>query len=324
MEDARRAAGDGRRVPAGLDPVAGRLRHGQADVQLADEPRQQPDGVGAAADAREREVGQPPFDGHQLGRRLVADAPLEVAHHRRVRMRAHRRAQHVVGGRDVGDPVAHRLVDGVLERRGAGRDRADLGTQRAHPQHVGCLAPDVLLAHVHDARQAEQGAGRGGRHAVLAGTRLRDDPGLAEAPREQRLAERVVDLVGTRVGEVLALEVQPDRARQRGRAARGQARRLGTAAAASRSARYSAVGRPAKCGRAGRPAPPRTRVVADRHPGLLQLHQRGHERLGHVAATEVALHAPATRAVGLEQARHGPGRVRTRHWAGAGARRACA
>ena len=55
----------------------------------------------------------------------------------------------------------------------------------------------------------EQGAGRRGRHAVLAGARLGDDPRLAQAPREQRLAQRVVDLVGAGVGEVLALEVQP-------------------------------------------------------------------------------------------------------------------
>ena len=74
----------------------------------------------------------------------------------------------------------------------------------------GLLALDVLGAHVHDARQVEQRAGRGGRDAVLAGAGLGDDPGLAEAPGQQRLAERVVDLVGAGVGEVLALEVQAE------------------------------------------------------------------------------------------------------------------
>ena len=74
----------------------------------------------------------------------------------------------------------------------------------------GRLAADVLLAHVDDAREAEQGAGRGGGDAVLAGAGLGDDPGLAQAPGEQRLAEGVVDLVGAGVGEVLALEVEPD------------------------------------------------------------------------------------------------------------------
>ena len=117
-----------------------------------------------------------------------------------IRVRPHRRAEDVVGRLDVRDPVAHRLVDRVLERRRARRDRADLGAERAHPQDVRALALDVLGAHVDDARQVEQRAGRRGRHAVLAGAGLGDHPGLAEPPGEQRLAERVVDLVRARCG----------------------------------------------------------------------------------------------------------------------------
>ena len=193
-----------------------------------------------AADAGEGEVRQPPLDGEQLGRRLVADPPLEVAHDRRVRVRAHRRPEHVVRRLDVRHPVAHRLVDRVLERRRAGRDRADLGAQRAHPEHVRRLAPDVLLAHEHDARQAEQRARGRRRDAVLAGAGLGDHPRLAEPPGQQRLAERVVDLVGAGVGEVLALEVEPDRRdprRPSGRRSRACSAASTRASAARRSAR---------------------------------------------------------------------------------------
>ena len=129
--------------------------------------------------------------------------------------------EHVVGRLDVRDPVAHRVVDRVLERRAAARDRPDLRAERAHPEHVRLLALDVLGAHVDDARQPEQGAGGRGRDAVLAGAGLGDDPGLAEPPRQQRLAERVVDLVGAGVGEVLALEVEAEAARQAGRSVGG-------------------------------------------------------------------------------------------------------
>ena len=152
--------------------------------------------------------GRRPSTAAQLGRRLVADPPLEVAHDRRVRVRAHRRPEHVVGRLDVRDPVAHRLVDGVLERRAAGLHGPDLRAERVHAQHVRLLALDVLRAHVHDARQPEQRARGGGRDAVLAGAGLGDDPRLAEPARQQRLAEGVVDLVGAGVGEVLALQVQ--------------------------------------------------------------------------------------------------------------------
>ena len=54
----------------------------------------------------------------------------------------------------------------------------------------------------------EQRAGGRGRDAVLSGAGLGDDPLLAESLREQRLTERVVDLVRPGVREVLAL--QPD------------------------------------------------------------------------------------------------------------------
>ena len=299
MEDAGRAAEDRRGVPAGLDPVAGRLDDREADRRLADEPREQADRVRAAADAGEGEVGQPALDASELGRGLVADPALEVAHDRGVRVRAHRRAEDVVGRLDVRDPVAHRLVDRVLERRRAGRDRADLGAQRAHPEHVGPLPLDVLGAHVDDARQVEQRAGRGGRDAVLAGAGLGDDPGLAEPPGQQRLAERVVDLVGAGVGEVLALEVEPQR-RDPGAcagppAARGQSRRSGA----------DGLGQPVGPVERRRPAGealeqlaqlrPEDRVLAERVVGRLELLERGHQRLGHVAAAEVALQPPAAR-----------------------------
>ena len=258
MEDPGRAAGQGRRVAPGRDPVAGRLGDRQPDGGLADEPREQADRVRSAADAGQDEVGQPPFDGEQLHRCLVADRSLEVAHQRRVRMRAHRGADDVVGRGDVGDPVAHRLVDGVLEGRAARRHRANLGAQRLHPQHVGPLPLDVLGAHVDDARQAEQRAGGRGRHAVLAGPGLGDDPGLAEAAGQERLAEGVVDLVGTGVGEVLALQVDAERIGGAGLAPpasrlRGGERRR---APAVRRDRAASAGR--RRSRAARAAPPRT------------------------------------------------------------------
>ena len=41
---------------------------------------------------------------------------------------------------------------------------------------------------------------------MLARARLRNDAALAHASREQRLAERVVDLVGPGVVQILALQ----------------------------------------------------------------------------------------------------------------------
>ncbi len=228
---------------------------------------------------------------------------LEVLDDGRVRVRPHRRAQHVVGRLDVGDPVAHRLVDRVLERGRAAGHGAHLGARARACAGRWALALDVLGAHVHDARQVEQGAGGGRGDAVLAGAGLGDDPGLAQAPGQQRLPQRVVDLVGAGVGEVLALEVQAE-LRDGGGAADGPASPAASQATAParRSARYSAVSRPAKRLEQAAQVGPERRVVAQRVVGVLELGQGGHQRLGHVAAPEVALHPPATGGVGVEQA----------------------
>ncbi len=137
---------------------------------------------------------------------LVADHPLQVAHQLRERVGTDDRADDVVGVPHGRGPVAQRLVHRFLQRLGPGGDRHDLGAQQLHACHVGRLAADVFLAHVHDARKAEEGAGRGAGHAVLAGAGLGDDALLAQSLRDQRLAQGVVDLVRPGVRQVLPLE----------------------------------------------------------------------------------------------------------------------
>ena len=168
---------------------------------------EQADGVGAAADAGDERVGQAALGLEDLLARLAADHRLEVAHHRRIGMRAGGRADQVVGVSTLVDPVAERLVHGVLQRAVAGGDRLDLGAEQLHAEDVGLLPLDVGRAHVDDAGQAEARGDGGGGDAVLAGAGLGDDARLAHAPGEQDLAEAVVDLVAAGVVELVALEV---------------------------------------------------------------------------------------------------------------------
>ena len=115
---------------------------------------------------------------------------------------------------------------------------------------------------------SEQRAHRRGRHAVLAGAGLGDDPPLAHALGQQRLAERVVELVRAGVVEVLALQIHRPARRARRAGARG------TAASGARRSRAAA--RPARRGSSGR--------YARRLPRLLELRERRHQRLGHELA----------------------------------------
>jgi hypothetical protein len=77
---------------------------------------EQADGVRAAADAGDDDIGQAAFLLQHLRARLGADHRLEVAHHGRIGMRTGSSADQVISVFDIGDPVAQRLVHGVLER----------------------------------------------------------------------------------------------------------------------------------------------------------------------------------------------------------------
>ena len=206
VQDAGAAALDRGRVPLGVDPVAGRLVAVELHVGVVEERVEDADRVRSAAHAGRHGIREPAGQLEHLRARLLADDLLEVAHHRRERVRAGRRAEDVVGGLDARDPLAVRLVDRVLQGAGSGRDRHDLGAEQAHAGDVERLALGVDLAHEDRALETEQRGGGRGRDAVLAGAGLGDHALLADALREQRLAEHVVDLVRAGVVEVFALQ----------------------------------------------------------------------------------------------------------------------
>jgi len=116
-------------------------------------------------------------------------------------------ANDVEGIFDIGDPVAHGLVERIFEGLGAAFDRHHGGTQEFHAVDVGRLPLDVLAAHVNHAFESEARRHGGGGYTVLAGAGLGDHPRLAHAAGQQGLAHRIVHLVRAGVVEVFALEV---------------------------------------------------------------------------------------------------------------------
>ncbi len=271
VEHARAPAGDGGGVQL-VEAMAGRLDADQAHALVVEERVEHADGVGAAADAGDHRIGKTAFHLQHLLAGLRADHRLEVAHHGRIGVRARRRADHVVGVVDVGDPVAQGLVHGVLEGRLARGHRTDLGAQEVHAEHVGLLPLHVHRAHVDYAGQAEAG-GHGGRgHAVLARAGLGDDAGLAHAPGQQDLAHAVVDLVRAGVVQLLALEVDLGPAEAGGQAL-GEIEWRGPADVVGQVAVQLFL---------------ELRIGLGLAIGLVQVQHQRHQGLGHIAAAELA------------------------------------
>ena len=203
-------------VPPGVQSAAGGLHPHQPHPGVVHEVRENADGVGAATDAGDDGVRQPPGRPQDLGPGLPADDALELAHQERVRVWPGGGAENVVGVGEGGGPVAQRLVDRILEGAGPALHRHHLGAQQAHAEDVGLLALHVAPAHVDAGAQAEEGPGHGRGHAVLPGPGLGDEAGLAGPPGQQGLGQDLVGLVGAAVHQVLALqeEARPGAPRQ--------------------------------------------------------------------------------------------------------------
>ena len=207
LQHAEPAALKTRRVSAAANSFAARFHADHAHRRVVEKRMKKTDRVAPAADAGDEHIRQTLFAFQNLPARFDPDHAMKIAHHHRIRMRAERGAEDVMRRAHVRDPIAHRFVDRFFQRRLAGGDGDDFRAQKTHPRNVERLAFHIDRAHVDDAFAAEPRGHRGGRDAVLAGAGFGDDPLLAHAPREQDLAERVVDFVRAGVEQVFAFQI---------------------------------------------------------------------------------------------------------------------
>ena len=199
--------GEASGVFAEFNAAATRFDADHLYVGIAEEIVKEADGIRAAADAGEKMRGQALFGGEDLFAGFAADDHLKIADHRGIGMRAENGAEEIVRGADVGDPIAHGLVDGVLERAAAGIDGDDLRAEHAHARDVEGLARHVFRAHVDDALEAEMRGDGGGSDAVLARARFRDNARLAHLHGQQALADGVIDFMRAGVEQIFALQI---------------------------------------------------------------------------------------------------------------------
>src|SRR5579864_1958952 len=252
---------------AELSAAPSRLDADEPHTRIRNERVKNPDGVAAPAHTGEDPVRQPTCGLLDLRASLNAHHFVKFADHQRIRVRAERRAEQIVRGRDIGDPVAHSLIDGVFEGPAAAGHADHLRAQQPHAEYVEPLPPHVFLTHVDHAIQTEQRTNRGRGDAVLSGARFCDDALFPHAPRQHRLAQAVVDLVRAGVQQVFTLDIdsraaqlfsQPPREIERGRTSGVGMEQL--------------VQFRLKC-----------RIFARFEERALQLFERRHQHLGHVA-----------------------------------------
>src|SRR6266480_1868964 len=93
-------------------------------------------GVDADVDGGYYEIGQAVLTFVNFAARFDPEHALKVAHHHRVRMRAEDRAQYIMSGAHVRDPIAHRFVDRFLERGLTSRDRNNFRAEKFHSRDV--------------------------------------------------------------------------------------------------------------------------------------------------------------------------------------------
>jgi len=187
------------------------------------------DGVGAAADAGHEQIRQAFLFLQDLPTGFVADHPLEISHHQRVRVSAVDRTEYVMGRAEVGDPVAHGFIYGFLQGLLSGLDGHDFRSEHFHAVDIERLTRAIHRPHIDDALQAEHRGDGSGGDTMLSGAGLGDDAGLAHAPCQEDLTDAIVDFVRPRVQEVLALEVDLGSAQFAGQAL-GEVKGCGTTA----------------------------------------------------------------------------------------------
>ena len=86
---------------------------------VADEVEENTNRVRTSANAGDDGRWQLAFHFQNLPPAFFSGNLVEVAHHRRIRMRSQHAAEQIVRGRHIGDSIAHRFIDRVFQRAGS-------------------------------------------------------------------------------------------------------------------------------------------------------------------------------------------------------------
>src|SRR4029453_7867902 len=123
LKNPRTPAGEARGMAAADDLFASGFHTNEPHVLVLDEGIENAHGIAPTANTCDDCRGKCAGLLEDLSAGFAADYGLEFANHQRIRMRPEYRSEQVIGVFDVGDPITHRFVDGVLQCPAAGGDR---------------------------------------------------------------------------------------------------------------------------------------------------------------------------------------------------------
>ena len=139
---------------------------------------------------------------------FFGDNRLQAGHHIGIRMRTDCGANDVERVGRMAAPVANSLVGGILERTVATLDGINLSTEHLHSLHVDMLTLNIESTHIDTTWHIHQRTDSSSSHSMLTCTCLGHNACLAHALGYQDLPDGIVDLVGTGMVEVLALQIE--------------------------------------------------------------------------------------------------------------------
>ena len=144
----------------------------------------------------------------QLPFQFLTDDALHLSHNVWVRMRSHGGTYDIEGILWMAAPVTDCLGTSITQSHVTCANRIHLGAQHLHALHVGMLALHVGSTHEDFALHVHQCTNGSSGNTMLSGTCLGDDTSLAHLLRHQNLTDGIVNLVRTRMVEVLTLQIQ--------------------------------------------------------------------------------------------------------------------
>src|SRR3954452_3740349 len=114
LKHSRRASAETCRMVAKLFSATACFNSNELHFLIFDELVKDADGIRSAANASNDRLRKLAFGAQNLRPRLTPSYLVEVANHRGIRMRTQHAAQQIMRRANIGDPVAHGLIDRVF------------------------------------------------------------------------------------------------------------------------------------------------------------------------------------------------------------------